>query len=102
MIIQINSIIDWLVDNSSYKGIDSFVKLLLLVEFAYNNAPSVTTSVSPFFANKRYHLNIIIYPEHNIASFQACNFALDLDELQSILKAEIFATQQYYQESTDI
>ena len=27
MIIQINSIIDWPVDNSSYKGIDLFVEL---------------------------------------------------------------------------
>jgi len=38
------------------------------MEFAYNNALSATTSVSPFFANKRYHLNITVYPKHNIAS----------------------------------
>jgi len=29
--------------------------LLLLAEFAYNNAPSATTKESPFFANKGYH-----------------------------------------------
>jgi len=71
------------------------------VEFAYNNALSTTTSVSPFFANKRYHLNITVYPECDIASFWACNFAVDLDELQSTLKAEISMAQQHYQKSAD-
>ena len=59
------------------------------MKFAYNNALSATTSVSPFFANERYHLNITVHPECEIASFQAYNFAIDLDELQSILKAKI-------------
>ena len=72
------------------------------MKFAYNNVPSVTNSISSFFANKGYHLNIIGYPEHDITSFQACNFALDLDELQSILKAKISAAQQHYQESTNV
>jgi len=35
---------------------DNWADLLPLVEFAYNNAPSATTGVSPFFANKGYHL----------------------------------------------
>jgi len=68
---------------------DNWSKLLLLAEFAYNNAPSATTGVSPFFANKGYHLNITIHPECDIASSRAHNFAVDLDELQSTLKAEI-------------
>jgi len=59
------------------------------MEFAYNNAPSATTSISPFFANKRYHPNITVHPEHNIASSRAHDFAIDLDKLQSTLKAEI-------------
>jgi len=71
------------------------------VEFAYNNAPSATTGVSPFFANKRYHLNITVYSKHNIASSRAHNFAIDLDKLQSTLKAEISMAQQRYQKSTD-
>jgi len=70
---------------------DNWSELLPLVEFAYNNALSATTGVSPFFANKRYHLNITVHPKHNIASSQACDFAIDLDELQSTLKAEISA-----------
>ena len=66
------------------------------MEFAYNNAPSATTGVSLFFANKEYHLNITIHPECDIASSQAYNFAIDLNELQSTLKAEISVAQQHY------
>jgi len=47
---------------------DSWSELLPLAKFAYNNAPSTTTSVSPFFANKGYHLNITVHPERDIAS----------------------------------
>jgi len=71
------------------------------MEFAYNNALSATTSVSPFFANKEYHPNITVHPEHDIASSWTCDFAVDLNELQSTLKAEISATQQHYQKSAD-
>ena len=39
------------------------------MEFAYKNALSVTTGVSPFFTNKGYHPNITVHPECNIASF---------------------------------
>jgi len=80
---------------------DNWSKLLPLMEFAYNNAPSITTSVSPFFTNKGYHPNITVHPKHNIASFRACDFAIDLDDLQSTLKAEISAAQQCYQKSAD-
>jgi len=72
---------------------DNWSELLPLVEFAYNNALSATTSISPFFANKGYHLNITIHSEHNIASSWACDFAVDFDELQSTLKAEISVAQ---------
>jgi len=47
---------------------DNWSELLPLAEFAYNNALSATTSVSPFFANKGYHPNITIHSEHDIAS----------------------------------
>ena len=80
---------------------DNWSELLPLMEFAYNNALSATTSVSPFFANKGYHLNITVHPERNIASSRARDFAVDLDELQSTLKAEISMAQQHYQKSTD-
>ena len=71
------------------------------MEFAYNNAPSATTGVFPFFANKGYHPNITVHPKYISASFRACNFAVDLDELQSTLKAEISVAQQCYQKSAD-
>jgi len=72
------------------------------VKFAYNNALSATTGVSPFFANKGYHLNITVHPERNIASSRAHDFTIDLDELQSTLKTEISAAQQRYQKSADV
>ena len=71
------------------------------MEFAYNNALSATTGVSPFFANKGYHPNITVHPERDIAFSRAHDFAVDLDELQSTLKAEISAAQQRYQKSAD-
>ena len=80
---------------------ENWSKLLPLAEFAYNNAPSATTSVSPFFANKGYHPNITVHPKHDIASFRACDFTIDLDELQSTLKTEISVAQQHYQKSAD-
>ena len=70
---------------------DNWSELLSLMEFAYNNALSATTSVFPFFANKRYYLNITVHPKRDIASSQARDFAIDLDELQNTLKAEISA-----------
>ena len=80
---------------------DNWSELLSLVEFAYNNVLSTTTGVFLFFTNKRYHPNITVHPKHNIASSQACNFTVDLNELQSTLKAEISAAQQRYQKSAD-
>ena len=81
---------------------DNWSKLLPLVKFDYNNAPSATTSISPFFANKEYHSSTTVHSEHNIASFWAHNFTVYLNELQSTLKTEISITQQYYQKSTDV
>ena len=60
---------------------DNWSELLPLAKFAYNNAPSATTGVSPFFANKEYHPNITVHPKHDIASSQARDFAIDLNEL---------------------
>ena len=50
---------------------DNWADLLLLAEFAYNNAPSATTGVSPFFTNKGYHPNITIHPEYDLTSTHA-------------------------------
>jgi len=81
---------------------DNWSELLPLAEFAYNNAPSATTGVSPFFANKEYHPNLSVYPERDIASFHARDFVLNLDELQDMLKEEIAKAQRQYQPSADL
>ena len=80
---------------------DNWSELLPLAEFAYNNAPSATTGVSPFFANKGYHPNLSVYPERDIASSHARNFVLNLDKLQDTLKEEIAKAQRQYQPSAD-
>jgi len=79
---------------------DNWSKLLPLAEFAYNNAPSATTSVSSFFTNKGYP-NLSVYPERDIASSHARDFVLNLDELRDTLKEEIAKAQRQYQPSTD-
>jgi len=66
--------------------------LLLLAEFAYNNAPNTTTGVLLFFGNKYYYLKIIVYFERDITSSHACKFAINLDKLQDTLKIEISTT----------
>ena len=80
---------------------DNWAELLPLAEFAYNNAPSATTGISPFFANKGYHLNITIHPEHNLASTRAHDFIVNLDELHTMLKDQIAKAQSRYQAPAD-
>jgi len=80
---------------------DNWSKALPLVEFTYNNAPSATTGVTPFFANKGYHLNISVYPEHNLASARAHDFVTDLDELHQELHTAMAQTQEGYKISAD-
>jgi hypothetical protein len=80
---------------------DNWSSLLPLAEFAYNNAPSDTTGVSPFFANKGYHPNLSVHPERDIASNRAREFAVDLGELHDYLKSNIRDAQSRYQKSAD-
>ena len=81
---------------------DNWSGLLPLAEFAYNNAPNVTTGVSPFFANKGYHPNLAIHPERDLTSSRAREFAVDLDELHSELKVRISEAQKRYQHYADL
>ena len=80
---------------------DNWLDLLPLTEFAYNNAPSMTTGISPFYANKGYHPNISIHPERELASGKAREFAIDLDELHTALKEQIRTAQSHYQALAD-
>jgi hypothetical protein len=73
---------------------DNWDELLPIVEFAYN-APSATTGITPFFANKGYHL------ERDLTSARAREFTVDLDELHEVLWTEIKTAQERYQKSDD-
>src|SRR6267154_6783693 len=80
---------------------DNWAELLPLAEFAYNNAPSAMTGVSPFFANKGYHPNITIYPNCKSTSTRAEEYIMNLDELHQFLCAEMANAQQRYQGPAD-
>jgi len=80
---------------------DNWADLLPLAEFTYNNAPSATTRVSPFFANKGYHPNISVYPERDMTSAWARDYAVDLESLHQYLQEEIANAQLCYQGPAD-
>ena len=80
---------------------DDWSKLLPLVEFPYNNAPSATTGISPFFANKGYHPNIMVHPERDLSSTKARDFTVNLDELHEELRLQIAEAQKRYQGPAD-
>ena len=80
---------------------DNWVDLLPLAEFAYNNAPSATTRVLPFFTNKGYHPNISVYPEHDMTSARAHDYAVNLESLHQYLHEEMANTQLHYQGPAD-
>jgi len=64
---------------------DNWVDLLPLAEFTYNNTPSATTRVSPFFTNKGYHPNISVYPECDMTSAWACDYTVEFKSLHQYL-----------------
>ena len=76
---------------------DNWYTLLPLVEFAYNNTPSATTGISPFFTNKGYHPNLTIHPEQDLALSHAKDLVVNLDELHQELKSTISEAQLHYQ-----
>ena len=80
---------------------DNWLDLLPLAKVAYNNAPSVTTGISPFYTNKGYHLNISVHPERELASRKAREFSINLDKLHTTLKEQIRTAQSHYQTSAN-
>ena len=61
----------------------------------------MTTGISPFYANKGYHLNISVHPERELASRKAWEFSINLDKLHTTLKEQIRTAQSRYQTSAD-
>jgi len=76
-------------------------RIFPLVEFTYNNAPSATTTVSPFFANKGYHPNISVYPECDMTSARARDYAVNLELLHQYLHEEMANAKLHYQVPAD-
>jgi hypothetical protein len=75
--------------------------LLPIAEFYYNNTPSSTTGVSPFFANKGYNPAFTIHFEYELASLKAQELVTNLRELHSKLWVNIQESQECYQQSAD-
>src|ERR1700676_2329771 len=80
---------------------DNWSRLLPLAEFAFNNVPSATTGISPFFANKGYHPNITVYSDCDLTSAKAQEFVADLDKLHQELRHQIAKAQKRYQGPAD-
>ena len=67
----------------------------------YNNSPSATTGITPFFANKGYHPNITVFPERDLASVKAREYVVDLEELHVELREQMAKAQARYQGPAD-
>ena len=98
---QINQTLEQYLQIYSNYQQDNWSELLPLTEFSYNNAPSATTGVSPFFANKGYHPNITVHPERDLSSARAREYSVDLDSLHQFLCKEMAHAQERYQGPTD-
>src|SRR6202050_2704317 len=80
---------------------DNWSELLTLAEFAYNNALSATTGISPFFTNKGYHPNITVHPKCDLSSARARDFVVNFDDLHQELRFQIAEAQKCYQGPAD-
>ena len=68
---------------------------------AYNNAPSATTGVSPFYTNKGYHPRLQVHALQDLSSENARLFAKNLETVHSELKDAIIEAQKRYQGPVD-
>src|SRR5258707_10329090 len=97
---QINQVLEqYLCAYMNYQQ-DNWTPLLPLAEFAYNN-PTSAASISPFFANKGYHLRLMTNLLAPSSSSEAQHYVVDLDQLHSQLKVSIAEAQECYQKAVD-
>jgi len=75
--------------------------LLSLAKFAYNNTPSATTGLSPFFANKGYHPRLQLLLDQQLLSEEVRLFLAELEGIHSRLKQAIMDAQVRYQKPAD-
>src|SRR5260221_10858415 len=80
---------------------DDWAMLLLMAEFAYNNAMNVMTGVSPFFANKGYHPEFTADPQADTSLAEVQTFMADLECTQAELKENIAQAQERYWKNAD-
>src|SRR6266446_4143700 len=80
---------------------DNWATLLPMAKFTYNNATNATTGVSPFFANKGYHLEITLDPQAKTSSAEAQTFMANLEHIQAELKENITQAQERYWKNAD-
>src|ERR1700678_1734423 len=80
---------------------DNWHSLLPIAEFCYNNTPSSTTGVSPFFANKGYNPAITVHSNYELTSLKAQDFVTDLQELHDQLRITIRESQDRIQQFAD-
>src|SRR5258708_4754329 len=98
---QVNQVLEqYLWAYTNYQQ-DNWALLLPLAEFAYNNAPSATMGLSPFYANKGYHPRLLVEGQVPTSSIGAQQFVADLDKLHSKLKWNITKAQEQYQKYAD-
>jgi len=81
---------------------DNWSKLLPLAGFAFNNAPSASTGVSPFFTNKGYHPRLQIRPLDNLPSESVRTYTNNLNVVLSNLKQTLADSQAHYQKHADV
>src|SRR5258708_22416204 len=98
---QINQVLEQYLHAYMNYQQDNWALLLPLAEFAYNNATSTTTGVSPFFANKGYHPRLLMNLLALSSSSEAQCYMVDLDQLHSQLKVSIAEAQEHYQKAAD-
>jgi len=74
-----------------------WVKLLPLAEFCFNNSFLATTNISPFFANKGYHLWLEFQLDRELYPDIAEPYLANLEKIYSRLKKSIVNMQARYQ-----
>ncbi|KAF8828383.1 hypothetical protein HHX47_DHR4000730 [Lentinula edodes] len=74
---------------------DGWDLLLPMAEFVYNNTPNTTTGVSPFFANKGYHLKLSITLEQ-VQGAEVNEYASNLKKLHAYLQERIRVANKAY------
>jgi hypothetical protein len=82
---------------------DDWAELLPLGEFALNNAPNASTSVSPFFMNKGYH-PLLTFSDTTVVGpdvDKAQDYAYELQSVHEYLRKQLTIATECYKEIAD-